>query len=113
MLNGEYSAAIELRSMISAWRSLVVEWELTWSERQALLPEGGDELDQPTQDTECRMRLLIEIGYSLRIGDGLVLVEWLRMPAREWRWLAPLDVMGGPLPDLRRMRRLADEGLLP
>ena len=113
MLNGEVSAAIELRTMISAWRALVIEWELTWSERQALLPEGGDELNNPPADTERRMRILVEIGYRLRFDDGDELVVWLRQPSRKWGWLAPLDVMGASLPDLRRVRRLADEGVLP
>ncbi len=112
-MNGEVFAAIELRAMISAWRTLVIEWELTWSERQALLPQGGDELENPPAGTETRMRLLIEIGYRLRFDDGMALVEWLRTPSPDWGWLAPLDVMGASLPDLRRLRRLADAGLLP
>ena len=113
MINGETCAAVELRAMISAWRALVVEWELTWCERRTLLPCGGDDLERPPADTETRMRLMIEINYRLRFETGGALVEWLRQPSREWGWLAPLDLMGGPLPDLRRVRRLADEGLLP
>lgn len=113
MLNGTVCAAIELRALISAWRVLVIEWELTWSERRALLPAGGDELDRPPEDTERRMRLLVEIGYRLRVDEGEDLVGWLRRPSRKWGWVAPLDVMGASLADLRRMRRLADEGMLP
>lgn len=113
VIDGEGFRTAELRAMISAWRALVVRWELTWSERRALLPEGGDDLPRPPADTETRMRILVEIGYRLRFDEDHGFVEWLRQPTSDWGWIAPLDVMGGSLADLRRVRRLADEDLLP
>ena len=103
------AAAAELATMMNAWRDLAVEWELTWQERRDLLPAGGDETAAPAADTEKRMRILLEIGYRLRFGNGAELREWLRDPSEFWRWHTPLEVMSGGLELLRRFRRHVEQ----
>lgn len=102
-------ATIELRTMQSAWRVLDERWELTWRERSALFPQGGEDTAFPPCDTETRMRILIEIGY--RIGlPASELGEWLRTGSPVLNWKSPLDVMSGPIADLRGFRRLVEMG---
>ncbi|GEM72845.1 MAG: hypothetical protein GY736_08875 [Sphingomonas sp.] len=111
MLNGTEASAIETMEMIKAWRELAVRWELTWHERVALLPCGGEDTFSPPQDTERRMRILIEVGYRLRFEDDATLCEWLRTPTEMWNWHSPLEVMSASLPDLRRFRAFVELGL--
>ncbi len=103
MLNGTDVPAVELTAMRAAWRDLAINWELTWRERRALLPAGGEDRSDPPLDTEHRMRILIEIGHRVRIYDE-TLSDWLRTPSELWNWSSPLEVMSGSLPDLRRFR---------
>lgn len=111
VLNGNEASAIEVMAMRTAWCDLAIRWELTWQERRMLLPTGGEDLEQPPANTERRMRLLIEIGHRLRFEDDATLCEWLRMPSELWYWYSPLEVMGGSLPDLRRLRQFVELGL--
>jgi len=111
MINGKEAAVIDDMAMRSAWRDLAINWELDWRERRMLVPAGGEDEPFPPADTERRMRILIEIGHRLRFDDDATLCEWLRMPTELWYWYSPLEVMGGPLPDLRRMRQFIEEGL--
>ena len=103
-------AAIELRAMASAWRTLEKRWDLSSAERKALLPDGGEDADDPPRSTETRMRILIEIGYRIGLPGG-DLHDWLRTPTPTLGWLAPLDVMSGGLGDLRWVRALIEQGL--
>lgn len=102
-------AALELRSMRAAWRTLMRDWDVTPTERRALLPEGGEEDAAPPRDTETRMRLLVEVGYRVRL-EGWTLYDWLRTPTPVLRWLTPLDAMSGTLAQLRGVRSLVDRG---
>ena len=113
MTDGEFCAAVELRAMASAWHAMAGGWDLTWGERQELFPKGGDDLPEPPADTERRMRILLEIGYRLRFDEADALVNWLRRPIPGLGYQSPIELMGGPLANLRLVRRLADEGLLP
>lgn len=109
-INGMNAAAIEEMAMRAAWRSLAIRWELTWSERCALFPAGGEDRIAPPADTERRMRILIEVGHRLNL-DEIELCEWLRQPSELWNWYSPLEVMSGSLPDLRRFRAFIEQGL--
>lgn len=111
MQTGSDVATIELMAMQSAWRDLTLRWELTWQERKALLPTGGEDLPQPPVDTERRMRILIEIGYRIRFDDDDELQDWLRMPSELLNWHSPIEAMSSPLPDLRRFRQFVEMGL--
>jgi hypothetical protein len=102
-------AAMELRTMRSAWRALARRWDLTARERAALLPSGGEEDESPPCDTETRMRILIEIGYRIGLPEAR-LHEWLRTGYATLHWRSPLDAMSGPIADLRGFRRLVDLG---
>lgn len=108
-INGTDAAAVEVMAMRAAWRHLVIEWELSWSERRELLPLGGEERADLPHDTERRMRILIEIGHRLTADAGLC--EWLRTPTEFWNWYSPLEVMSGSISDLRRFRLLVEQGL--
>lgn len=103
-------AAVELRTMRSAWRALAGRWDLDARERTRLLPEGGEGHENPPRDTETRMRILIEIGYRVGLREA-DLHDWLRTPSRTLHWLTPLDVMSGTMAQLREMRRMVDMGL--
>ncbi len=111
MLDGRDAGAIEAMAVIKAWRDLAIRWELSWHERVALLPRGGEDTASPPEDTEKRMRILVEIGYRLRFEDDEVMCEWLRAPAEMWNWHSPLEVMSASLPDLRRFRAFIEMGL--
>lgn len=102
-------AAIELRAMRSAWQALATRWGLTLRERTELLPAGGEDADSPPQDTEMRMRILIEIGYRIGLKEP-DLRDWLRAPMITLGWLAPFDAMSGTIADLRGIRRLVEAG---
>ena len=106
-MNYEDFAAIELRSMRSAWRALERRWELSPKERRELLPEGGEQDASPPRDTEARMRIMIEIGYRIGLHDTL-LYAWLRTPSPTLDWLTPIDVMSGSMANLRGLRRLVE-----
>lgn len=108
---GSDVATVELMAMRTAWQDLSLRWELTWQERRALLPAGGEDAEQPPMDTERRMRILIEIGYRIRFDDDDDLQEWLRMPTELLNWYSPLEAMSGQLPDLRRFRQFVEMGL--
>ncbi len=110
-MNGSEAAAVDMMAMRRAWCDLAVSWELTWQERRMLLPAGGEDQQAPPEDTERRMRILIEIGHRLRFENDLAMCEWLRMPSELWFWYSPLEVMSGPLPDLRRLRQFIELGL--
>ena len=112
MLNETDAAVVELAAMMTAWRDLAVRWGLTWHERRALLPKGGDELASPPADTETRMRIMIEIGYRVRFDTPAELDDWLRTPTQTWKWNSPLEVMSGPLADLRRFRQFVGTGVV-
>ena len=107
-MHDEDPAGAELRSMLSAWRALARDWDLEWFDIRALFPDGSDKLAQPTAPTEQRMRVLIEIGHRLRFDDEGDLRDWLRQPTKALGWLAPLDIMAGPLPQLRSFRRMVE-----
>ena len=102
-------AAVELRTMLSAWRALATRWDLTWRERAELLPAGGEESENPPRDTEARMRILIEIGYRISLPDS-ELHDWLRTATQALGWLSPLDLMSGSMGDLRSIRHLVNVG---
>ncbi|SEL80854.1 Protein of unknown function [Sphingomonas palmae] len=103
-------AALELRSMRSAWKALERRWDLSPSERRALLPAGGVDEESPPRDTEARMRILIEVGYRIGLAE-MLLQDWLRTSTPTLGWLTPLDVMSGTMSELRAMRRLVEMGL--
>lgn len=107
----EEMAAVELRAMKSAWRTVSSSWELTSREVSELLPEGGEQAASPPKDTELRMRLMIEISYRLPHGieDH---AEWLRTASPLLGWLSPLDVMSAGITELRAFRRMAEAGHL-
>lgn len=111
MLNGSEVAVIELIAIKSAWRDLAIGWELTWQERKALLPEGGEDAPHPPPDTEHRMRILLEIGYRLRFENDAAMQEWLREPSECLNYYSPLEAMSGSLTELRRFRRFVEAGL--
>lgn len=111
MRNGNDASAIELMATTAAWRDLAIRWELDWRERTALLPSGGEEAATPPEDTETRMRILVEIGHRLRFDGDADLCEWLRLPTELWNWYSPLEVMSGPMSDLRRFRAYVEAGL--
>lgn len=102
-------AALELRLMQSAWRTLERRWDLEPVERRRLLPDGGEDEVQPPRGTETRMRILIEIGYRIGLAEDL-LHDWLRTPSPTLEWLTPLDVMSASVADLRGVRRLVEMG---
>lgn len=102
-------AALELRTMRSAWRALARRWELTAAERRELLPAGGEDEDFPPRDTETRMRIMIEVGYRIGLPTDL-LHDWLRTASPVLGWLSPLDAMAGSLADLRGFRRIVELG---
>lgn len=102
-------AAVELRTMLSAWRALATRWDLTWRERRELLPGGGEEDENPPRDTEARMRILVEVGYRLALPEA-ELHDWLRTATKALGWLSPLDVMSGSMGDLRSIRHLVNVG---
>lgn len=104
-------AGIELAAMTGAWRSLDMRWGLTWRERRALFPKGGEDTADPCEDTETRMRVLVEIGHRLRFDDGDDERDWLRRPMEMLGWHAPIEVMSGALGDLRRFRAFVEQGL--
>lgn len=108
-MTNEDLAALELRTMHKAWKSLDRRWNLSPTERLALFPAGGHDDERPPADTETRMRIQIEIGYRIGLPEDL-LHDWLRDPNQTLAWLTPLDVMSGSLADLRGFRRLVDEG---
>jgi hypothetical protein len=110
MLNGTDVPAVEMTAMRAAWRDLAIRWELTWRERRALLPAGGEDRPDPPVDTERRMRILIEVGNRIRIDDEK-LRDWLRTPSELWNWFSPLEVLSGSLPELRRFRVFVELGL--
>lgn len=110
MMNGNDVAAVEVMAMQAAWRGLAINWELSWGERRALFPAGGEELVHPPVDTERRMRILIEVGHRLTLDDT-ELCDWLRCPSELWNWYSPLEVMSGSLPELRRFRAFVEQGL--
>ncbi len=102
-------AALELRTMQSAWRALERRWGLSPTERRALFPAGGDDLADPPADTEARMRIQIEIGYRIGMPEDM-LRDWLRTASPVLGWLTPLDVMSGSRADLRGLRRIVEAG---
>lgn len=102
-------AALELRSMHSAWSALERRWNLVPGERRALLPAGGVEDHAPPRDTETRMRILIEIGYRIGMPECM-LDDWLRTASPTLGYLTPLEVMSGSLAELRGLRRLVEQG---
>lgn len=110
MTEAEVAEAAELEAMTGAWRDLAARWDLTFQERRALLPQGGEDRPAPPEDTERRMRLLIAIGYRVTFGRGEELREWLRMPCALWDWHSPLEVMSASLADLGGFRRIVEEG---
>jgi hypothetical protein len=109
-INGNDVAAVEVMAMRTAWRHQAVHWELSWSERTALFPAGGEDRTDPPVDTERRMRILIEVGHRIAFEDD-ELCEWLRRPSELWNWYSPLEVMSGTLPELRRFRAFIEQGL--
>jgi hypothetical protein len=109
-INGNDVAAVEVMAMKTTWRHLAIEWELTWNERRALFPAGGEDRTDPPADTERRMRILIEVGHRLAFDDH-ELCDWLRRPSELWNWYSPLEVMSGTLPELRRFRAFIEQGL--
>lgn len=111
LFEGREAARIELAAMAAAWRSLGARWQLTWKERRALFPKGGEDGADPCADTETRMRILIEIGYRLRFDDDGDEQEWLRRPMEMLGWHTPIEVMSGTLGDLRRFRAFVEQGL--
>ena len=108
-MDGRDLAALELRLMRQAWRTLERRWDLSPAERRALLPMGGEDDEGPPQDTEARMRLMIEIGYRVSMPEDLVR-DWLRTPVPALGWLAPIDAMAGTRADLRGIRDLVGRG---
>lgn len=110
MIKSKNAADAEQRAMQSAWRALEYDWSLSWPELRALLPDGGEERAQPPAGTERRMRILIEINYRLGFADDDDLRGWLRRPSTAWGGYSPLEVMAGPVQELRRFRRLVEQG---
>ena len=55
LTNKTTDAGDEFAAMVGAWRSLDARWDLTWRERRALFPKGGEDRDDPCEDTETRM----------------------------------------------------------
>lgn len=110
-MNGNEAAAIDMMAMRRAWRDLAIGWELTAPERRMLLPAGGEGEVAPPADTERRVRILLDIAHGLRFDDGASLREWLRMPSELFYWHSPIEVMAGPLPELRRFRQFIELGL--
>lgn len=102
-------AALELRTMRSAWRALARRWGLSSAECRELLPAGGEDEDFPPRDTETRMRIMIEINYRITMPEDVVW-EWLRTSLHDLGYLTPLDVLGGTLADLRGFRRIVELG---
>lgn len=103
-------AKTELEAVTASWRTLSQDWGLSWRELRALFPFGGQDLANPPGDTEARMRILIEIGHRLRMDDAEELYEWLRNPSSALGLYSPLDVMGGRMGDLRRLRYFVEQG---
>lgn len=111
MGNNDNLEVTEQVAMAAAWKCLAIRWELTWQERTALLPSGGEDSGAPPEDTETRMRILVEIGYRLRMDDDAELCEWLRIPTELWGWYSPIEVMSGPMARLRLFRAYVEAGL--
>ena len=111
MMNGIEASAMEADAMLGRWRMLVEDWALTWGERRALLPAGEGFLSSMPEDSETRMRILIEIDRHVPSRDGGGLADWLREPAEELGWCSPLEAMSRTLPDLRRFRHYLEQGL--
>lgn len=111
LMEGRVVADIELAAMTGAWRDLDARWGLAWRERRALFPRGGEDHARPCEDTETRMRVLIEIGHRLRFDDDGDEREWLRRPMEMLGWHAPIEIMSGALGDLRRFRAFVEQGL--
>ena len=111
MIDQAEAARVELAAMTGAWRSLASRWDLTWKERRALFPKGGEEGPSPCADTETRMRVLVEIGHRVGFDGEEEEREWLRQPIEMLGWYAPIEVMSGALGDLRRFRAFVEQGL--
>ena len=111
LMEGTETARIEHAAMTGAWRSLDARWALAWRERRALFPKGGEDAADPCEDTETRMRVLVEIGHRLRFDDDEEEREWLRRPMEMLGWHAPIEIMSGALGDLRRFRAFVEQGL--
>jgi hypothetical protein len=110
MFEAKNAAAVELAAMAGAFRAAIEDWALTWRERRALLPAGGEDHATPPGDTEARMRILIEVSRRLTCDDADRLAEWLRDPAEALDWCSPLEAMSSSLPSLRRFRRFIEQG---
>ncbi len=104
------AAGAELKAVQAAWKSLAIRWELTWSEKTELLPQGLEDTSSPPLDTEHRMRILVEIGYRLDFADDAELCDWLRCPSALSNFYTPLELMTGGIADLRRFRLLVEQG---
>lgn len=112
-MTGKDAPTAELMAMTTAWKELSARWELTWRESWVLFPEGGEDAEFPPADTETRMRLLIEVGYRLNLGEPISLQDWLREPSAAFGGYTPLEAMSESLTGLRRARQLVELGLLP
>ena len=105
------AAGIDLAEMTGAWYSLDRRWGLTWRERRTLFPKGGEDRADPCEDTMTRMRVLVEIGHRLRFESRDDEQDWLRLPLEMLGWHTPMEIMSGPLADLRRFRAFVEQGL--
>lgn len=101
---------VELTRTLSAWRALVIDWDLTPTERKALLPAGGESDPEPPADTLERMDILAGMNFRLRSRPTVELRGWLREPVLFLALATPLETMGGDLVDLKRLRHLVDLG---
>lgn len=101
----------ELQALRGAWRSVEKRWGLSGLETAMLLPLGRAMAVYPPDDTEHRMRLLVQVDYLLPYdGDDESLRGWLRRASPDLGDVSPLEVLAGPIAELGRIRRMLEAG---